>query len=676
MHITSTELATLWGLPPGQASDLLESVAARWLPPPAKAFVDLNQARMLHLGDGQKSDGSWSPIGMTYDQLRYVLWVTAPMGRGKSEWLKVLFTGLFNAGSGLLALDCKGTDLVNGTIPLIPDDREQDVAILDLNGVRLNGDHLFASMNLLSGDFGRSLNIDYDTQASTVLSFFASLDDRFDSAPGMQNFATMGMLALIEGEPNATLQHLVRFYADEDYRGEVCERITNAPVKDFWLSRFPEMGSQDTGSLTSFQRRIDLLLTYPAIASLTVAPGCSINLREMMDRRGILLAGISAKDGKIASIAATLLLTQMTLGALSRTNVPESQRPDWPVVIDEAQIVFEKNPGMAPVIFSQLRAMRIGTCVVHQNIEQLKNIVGVLGGNAQNRLILGAEMEDATTYGNNYRALGVQKEDFLNMERFEHQYLKLYGTDAQLFSARMPPMVRAPAQTVHPRSFHNWRTVQARATSPSDQRLDRAMAEFKELAVYRPNDAVHRLGEIAMRDPQAYGAYCQRTRAHRAAQRAAILANPGSIPDKEQRIRTLSALHIGVPRIETQALQWALLMQARQAQEARKAQDESDKAAKKAGGSSKKKAPASVAPMDDLRSAEQPFTITATDGGARIQVQQPTTASAPESGAAGPGARARTGDTQPLPSLDDLLKERGARRSADDVATGFELFGE
>ena len=380
MILSVAELATLWGPPTAEIIDLIETVSARWLPVPATAFIDPADPRNLVLGYGEKSDGSWAPIGMPYDLLRYVLWVTAPMGRGKSEWLKWLFKELFKAGSGLMALDCKGTDLVNGTIPLIPLHREKDVAILDLNGVRLNGEHLFAAMNLLSGDFGRALGIDYDTQASTVLSFFSSLDERFDNAPGMQNFATMGMLALMEGEPNATMQHLVRFYADEDYRNLVCQNLTNKQVQDFWLTRFPQMSGQDTGSLVSFQRRIDLLLTYPALAALMVAPGCSINLRELMDSGGILLAGISAKDGKIASIAATLLLTQMTLAALSRTNVPESQRPDWPVVIDEAQIVFEKNPGMAPIIFSQLRAMRIGTTVVHQNEEQLASILSVLMG--------------------------------------------------------------------------------------------------------------------------------------------------------------------------------------------------------------------------------------------------------------------------------------------------------
>lgn len=652
MKLSVAEMATLWGPPTPEIADMIETVAARWLPAPAKAFIDTTNPRNITMGHGQKSDGSWAPVGFSYDMLRYVFWVTAPMGRGKSEWVKTMFAELFRAGSGVMAMDCKGTDLVNGTIPLIPLEREKDVAILDLAGTRLNGDHLFAAMNLLSGDFGRSLGVDYDTQASTALSFFAALDERFDSAPSIQNFATMGMLALMEGEPNATMQHLIRFYDDEDYRTDVCQNLTNAPVKDFWLSRFPLMSSQDTSALTAFKRRIDLLLTYPAIAALSVAPGCSINLREMMDNGGILLAGISAKDGKIASIAATLLLTQMTLAALSRTNVPESQRPDWPVVIDEAQIVFEKNPGMAPIIFSQLRAMRIGTMVIHQNIGQLKNILGVLGGNAQSRLIQGAEMEDATAYGGNYSALGLTKEDFLNMERFEHQYMKLYGADAQLFSVRPPPMVKPLDEPQPKREYANWRTVRAPARTAEDRRLDDAIVQFKELAVLDPNTAIQKLGQLTVRDEPAYAAYCARTKAHRLAQRQFILDHPGCVQNKEQRIRTLSALKIGVPRIETQALQWALLMQAKASTAARAERDEAEKAAKKGGGKAKA-APKQVAPMEGMVGIATPLTPVI------------PAAQLPPSSSAGVA-------TTKLPTLEELLAERGAKRANDDVAFGFE----
>ena len=120
MKLSVAELATLWGPPTPEIADLIETVAARWLSAPAKAFIDPSNPRNLIMGQGQRSDGSWAPVGFSYDLLRYVFWVTAPMGRGKSEWLKNLFDGLLKAGAGFMALDCKGTDLVNGTIPLIP----------------------------------------------------------------------------------------------------------------------------------------------------------------------------------------------------------------------------------------------------------------------------------------------------------------------------------------------------------------------------------------------------------------------------------------------------------------------------------------------------------------------------------------------------------------------------
>lgn len=79
------------------------------------------------------------------------------------------------------------------------------------------------------------------------------------------------------------------------------------------------------------------------------------------------------------------------------------------MVIDEAQIVFEKNPGMAPIMFSQLRAMHIGTVVVHQNIEQLRGILGVLAGNAQSRVILEPRSTTRRPMAGTIARLGWQK---------------------------------------------------------------------------------------------------------------------------------------------------------------------------------------------------------------------------------------------------------------------------
>src|SRR6266498_5065780 len=242
MKLSVAELTTLWSAPTANIGDRIERVMARWIDAPSKAFVDPNDSNNLILGQGKKSDGTWAPIGIDYADLRYVMHITAPMGRGKSEWIKSsLLEGLFRAGAGFMALDCKGTDLVNTTLPLVPLDREKDVTILDLGGTTLTGEDLRASMNLVSPAFGRSLGLRPSQLASTVLGVFNTLDPKFDEAVGIKQFANMGVLALLEGEPRATLMHLIRFFGDEDYRAEVCSRIKTMQVKDFWDRRFMEM---------------------------------------------------------------------------------------------------------------------------------------------------------------------------------------------------------------------------------------------------------------------------------------------------------------------------------------------------------------------------------------------------------------------------------------------------
>jgi len=218
--------------------DRVQRVMARWIDAPALAFVNPADPRVVVLGEGKRSDGTWAPVGMPYDVLRYVLHVTAPMGRGKSEWLRNMFHGLMQAGSGCMVLDCKGKDLVNGVIHLIPQSREGDVSILDLSGTTVTGEDLRASMNLLAPDFGRGLGLHFSQQASMVLKVFATFDPKFESLPGIQQFAKMGMIALLEGEPRATLMHLIRFFGDGEYRTEVCQRVATMQVKDFWERRF------------------------------------------------------------------------------------------------------------------------------------------------------------------------------------------------------------------------------------------------------------------------------------------------------------------------------------------------------------------------------------------------------------------------------------------------------
>lgn len=604
--LSVAELATLWHPPTSSLLQRVETIMARWLPVPQKAFVDASDPRNLVMGTGRKADSSWAPIGLEFADLRYVMWITAPMGRGKSVWLQHMFSGLMRADAGCMLVDCKGTDLVKDSLPLVPLNREQDVVIVSFGGTTITGEDLRVSMNLLSPEYGRSLGLDATKQAATVLGLFPAIDPRFDDAVGIKQFANMGLLALSAGEPNATMSHLMRFFGDEEYRAQVTANIPGemAQVKDFWQRRFDEMPDSQKSSLASFERRLDQLLTYPELAAMLIAPGCSIDMRQMMDNKGILMAGVKATEGQIATIGGTLLLTQMLAAALSRDNVPQKQRPDWPLIIDEAHIILGDNAGLAKVMFSQLRSFRIGQVIVHQGINQFPPPVLIpLRDNAQYRVILGSEAGDASTYASQYSATGVTAQDFTQMERFEHQYLKFLGT--QLFSSRMLPMPKPLEEEPLPPVEQHWSAARAPATNDQEKAIDQLHRKIDYLVQQGGESlqqAVDELATLCRQRPDQYDAYCARTKAHRLTQRQFILNHPGAIQDKETRIRVLSALKTGVPRVETAALQWALLQDTAVAAEAAAA----EAAAKKGKGKGKGKSGSvssavipGMAPSDD-----------------------------------------------------------------------------
>lgn len=674
LTLSAAEVASLWHPPTPEMGDRVKRVAARWLSAPGKAFIDQSDPKNVPLGLGRRSDGSWAPVGLPYPDLRYICHITAPMGRGKSVWLKNLASGLLKAGAGMMVLDCKAKDLVNDTLPLIPLEREGDVTILDLGGTTITGEDLRASMNLMSPSLGRSLGLKPSVMASTVLNVFSVLDPKFNEAPGMRQFANMGLLALMGAEPRATLMHLIRFFGDEDYRGEVCEKLPSSflQVKDFWQRRFPDMSESQKSSLGPFERRLDQMLTFPELQAMLVAPGCSINIRKVMDTRGILLAGVSASEGQITNIAVTLLLTQLLLAALSRTNVPEEQRPDWPLIIDEVQIIANSNADLFKVMLSQLRAMRVGQVLVHQNLGQIKgDVMTSLAGNAQNIVVLGSETEDAGTFATRYGALGLGRTDFTQMEVFAHQYVKFYGC-GNLFSSKPLPPPKPLIEDAPPPVFEDWRTIRAPARTSQDKSLDEQIVRFGELARVNMEEAVSRLGLAAQKKPELFDLYCARTRAHREAQRAFILRNPGcvradnDIPDpvkraqeqKLRRIRILSALGSGIPKLETEALAYSLLMASRDAAEVRKAREEAEKEEKAAAKAAAKKGGSGSA-----RAKKEADTAVPRVEGVPDQ-PRPTAA---------PGTKASPA-VAPMPTFDDLARERGWKREAGDSVAGMDEF--
>jgi hypothetical protein len=535
-----------------------EPTTARWLAPPAEAFIPAEDPQYIQLGWGQTPEGSWAPVGLRQDDLRFGAWLTGTMGAGKSETLKRLCRQFITARSGFLALDCKGLDPITDIIPLVPREREGTVAIFDLEGMLLNGEQLIPALNLLAPAVGTTP----DLQGRALLACFVALDPWAAQHPAVLRLVSLALQALHAGEEYPTLWHLQRFLTSTVYRLRICQSCTDAQLSNFWRHWSPaQMGLPEE----QFLRALAWLLDHPILAPLLAAPACALPVRALMDQGGILLGGISAYEREVAQIGSVALLVQVLLADQCRATAAAQEEPAaWPdfhLLIDEAQMVLNDNPELVRMLFprdEQPEAEpRLGVVVSHQIQSQLDD--GALRAlrRVPCRVILGAAREDARQYAREEGALGLSEADFRNQEKHKHQRLTLPGLDT-LCSARVLGRARPLEEPAPEPVEQDWRTISAPSQTEEDRQLDEAIRHVRELATQSPAEAIRHLGRIARADPARFTRYGERTRAHRQVQRAFLLANPGAIPDKRERIRTLSALWVGVPLLEVRALQWAL----------------------------------------------------------------------------------------------------------------------
>ena len=77
--------------------------------------------------------------------------------------------------------------------------------------------------------------------------------------------------------------------------------------------------------------KVGQFLTNPVLRNILGQPESRIQLRRIMDERKILLVNLS--KGRLGDDASTLLgsflITAVQLAAMSRANVPETQRVDF-----------------------------------------------------------------------------------------------------------------------------------------------------------------------------------------------------------------------------------------------------------------------------------------------------------------------------------------------------------
>lgn len=366
-----------------------------------------------------------TPFGIKQADRMYHTYVIGKTGTGKSTLFETLIRSDIMAGRGFALLDPHG-DLVQRVLEQIPEERKNDLIYFDVpDSTQPLG---FNPLEPVS-QAKRSL------AAAGLLEVFKKM--WADSwGPRLEHILRNALLALFE-QPQATLADVLRMLSDERFRKAVASNLENAQVREFWLKEYQSYPSRfQTEAIAPIQNKVGAFLSDPVLNRILTQDRSAFKLRQVMDEGKILLVNLSKGQlGEDTSgLHGSLLVSRIGLAALSRSDVPEAERRDFFLYLDE----FHSFTTLSlTTMLSELRKYHVGLILANQYLSQLdEKIQDAILGNAGTIISFRLGLNDAEILAKEfYPEISVQ--DLMNLPN-HHIYLKLIidGQVSRPFSAR------------------------------------------------------------------------------------------------------------------------------------------------------------------------------------------------------------------------------------------------
>jgi hypothetical protein len=406
-HFPNTSLTKTEGLVKSRSTDLAVPLSISRSATELDVIMGVN----MHGGDS-------IPIGMTLPQRGKHTYVIGKTGTGKTTLLtSAIYQDMVN-GKGLAVLDPHG-DMFQELLALVPEHRRKDVVIFDPS------DRAFpVGLNLL--DPGIDFADEDEKQeriTSSVLSVFAKLADENQWGPRMEHIlrnATMTALQTLQ----PSLYTLQRLLTDKAYQKTVAASLKDPVLKQFWDKEFKLLGAMQLSSVTApLTHRLGHFITTKMTRHILLQEKTSIRVADIMDEGKILLVNLSKGEiGEDQSrFFGTILTSFIWMAAYQRTKIPEKQRRDFFLYVDEFQNFA--SPDFSDIV-SEGRKYHVALVVSHQSIAQIadSSLVKLIAGNASTLICLNVSPEDEA-FILPYMKPEVSSGDIINLAPY-HFYIK------------------------------------------------------------------------------------------------------------------------------------------------------------------------------------------------------------------------------------------------------------
>src|SRR3989339_2236367 len=298
-------------------------------------------------------------FGIKRGDRRRHMYIVGKSGVGKSKFLELLIRQDVGFGHGLCLIDPHG-DVIEDILNFMPESRIKDVVVIDPSDTKFP-----VSFNPLQ-------NVDPDMKHQLTQGLIEVLEKQFGAnwTPRLEHVFRFTVLALLD-YPEATMRGLINMLTDRHYRQKVVEYIEDDMVKRFWAIEFSDWSEKfDTDAIIPLVNKLGQFLSDPMLRNIFGQKENKIDLEQIMNEQKILLINLS--KGKIgeenSSFFGSMFLTKIKQAGMERANIPEKDRNDFYIYVDEFQNIvtdtFEN-------ILSEARKYGLNLTMAHQYVGQI-----------------------------------------------------------------------------------------------------------------------------------------------------------------------------------------------------------------------------------------------------------------------------------------------------------------
>jgi len=359
--LNSVELASIFHLPAQNAipTSQVERQATKQVDGPPRlvetgVLLGVNEFR-----------GIEKPIRLSEKDRRRHTYVIGATGMGKSVLLTNIAYQDMVDGRGFAFIDPHG-DAAELLMSKVPENRIDDVIYFDPADMEHPvGMNMFEFQNEDQKDFIVQEGI------SMLQSLFDPNNQGYFGPRGQHMFRNAALLLM--ADPNgATFIDIPQCFTDPAFVKSKLKYVKDKAVYDYWTKEFPEsQKSSDAGEvITWFVSKWGPFLSNITMRNILGQAKSGFNIRKIMDEKKIFLVNLS--KGKLGDINANLLgmilVMKFQQAAMSRADIPEDERKDFCLFVDEFQNFATDS---FESILSEARKYRLNLLLANQFMTQL-----------------------------------------------------------------------------------------------------------------------------------------------------------------------------------------------------------------------------------------------------------------------------------------------------------------